>query len=59
MKFYKFVSIYLVVVSASSFAGGGSPSWRPSVDLINCIVSKSSNSGAWSWNDSPQCNVHR
>ncbi|EIX9792531.1 hypothetical protein ML243_004546 [Klebsiella pneumoniae] len=56
MRFYKFVSISLVVVSTSSFAGGGSPSWRPSVDPINCIVSKSSNSGAWSWNDSPQCN---
>lgn len=56
MKLYKFLSIPLVALSASSFAGGGAPSWSPSVDPINCIVSKSSNNGGWSWNDSPQCN---
>lgn len=56
MKFYKFISVSLLVISGSSFAGGGAPSWSPSVDPINCIVSKSTNNGAWSWNDSPQCN---
>ncbi|EDW5993849.1 hypothetical protein ZS55_004495 [Salmonella enterica subsp. salamae] len=46
----------LFLISGSVFAGGGGTSWSPSVMPINCIVSKSTDSGAWTWNNSAQCN---
>lgn len=39
--------------STASYAGGGSPSWQPSVQPINCVMGSSTK---FFWNNSKDCN---
>ncbi|EEH8383496.1 hypothetical protein G3142_005587 [Salmonella enterica subsp. enterica serovar Montevideo] len=56
MKKINFLSLFLLSICGSAYAGGGAPSWSPSIEPSNCIVSKSIDNGGWSWHGSPQCN---
>ncbi len=56
MKKFKYLSLLFLSVCAPAIAGGGEPSWSPSIAPSNCIVSKSTDNGGWSWYGSPQCN---
>ncbi|MCG9430048.1 hypothetical protein LCT58_23440 [Escherichia coli] len=42
------IGLTILFSSFTAFSGG---SWKPSVDPISCIMSTSSDNGAWSWND--------
>lgn len=48
-------SLSLSIFSSVSHAGGGAPSYHPSVEPINCVMSSSSNQSFF-WNNTEACN---
>ncbi|HAZ3552439.1 TPA: hypothetical protein J1Z12_003226 [Escherichia coli] len=43
----------MILVSATSYAGGGGSSWQPSVEPINCVIA---NGDRFVWRSSKDCN---
>ncbi|HIH7600208.1 TPA: hypothetical protein ACYSPX_001814 [Yersinia enterocolitica] len=59
----KFIGFVIMTISFSSFAGGGSSSWKPSVDPSACVnINEQRTPSTWydnpvwfTWNANPEC----